>query len=320
MRILILGGGRFQGRRAAEMLVDAGHSVTVLNRGTNPPPGARHVQGNVEEPETLAEAFRGQDYDAVIDNLAFDACHLERLMPRLTGRVGQYILISSLVVYDHERPHQYHLAGEAEADLTSQVGGEYHVGKRRCEQALQVLTATPWTVLRLAQIEGPGDPVNRRGFLIDRVADGAGLLIPSDHAHPYQPVWRDDAARAAVLAAGNHRAFGKAYNIAGIEVFSLSEWTHLLAEVVGVPAPFIVQLPLEQLRALAGFEYRLPIPYRPLLEIHAAQQDLDWQPHPALHWLPETVAWWRSSGLTSRLWEHRSREIAAIERVKTLWH
>lgn len=316
MRVLILGGGRFQGRRAAEMLVAAGHDVTILNLGAAPVAGARHIIGDVVDTAVLTTAFQ-HSYDCVIDNLAYNGDHVRCLLPYLPGHTGHYVQISSIVVYHGQVHMPYRPLHEAEVDLTVQAGGAYDVGKRQAEIALRDSgTPVPWTILRLANVEGAGDPSNRRGFFIDRVADGGGLLVPSDHAQPYQPLWRDDAARAAALAAGNPAAYGQTYNIMGVEIFTLNEWLGLLAQVLLVPAPYVVQLPMADLRQLAGFEYKLPLPLRPLLDVSRAQRDLGWQPTPAAAWLPETVAWWRSSGLTSGYWEDRPREIVALARVR----
>lgn len=140
------------------------------------------------------------------------------------------------------------------------------------------------------------------------------MLIPSDVTEPFQPLWRDDAAAAVV---GNPAAYGQVFNIAGPEIFTLTEWLGLLAQALGCPAPLIVQLPLDEIRRIAGFEYKLPLPMRPLLDIRKAQAILDFRPTPAERWLPETVAWWRDSGLQSHFWEHRPLEIEAIRRIVT---
>lgn len=97
MRILILGGGRFQGLRAAELLRDEGHNVVILNRA-NPVPGIPFVAGDRHDYTLLAAVLR-PSFDVVIDNLAYQASDVANLLPLLSGQVGHYILISSFVVY-----------------------------------------------------------------------------------------------------------------------------------------------------------------------------------------------------------------------------
>lgn len=178
MRVLFLGAGRFMGRRAAEMMVAAGHDVTVLNR-SSPLPGARHVAADRQDPAALARAFAGAGYDCVIDFIAYRRPDVAALAPLLEGKAGQYVLVSSFAVYGPPDAQPLRPIAEEEADLD------------------------PWTVLRLANVDGPGDPSNRRGFFVDRVADGGGLLVPSDAAQPFQPLWRDDAARASAAWPGS---------------------------------------------------------------------------------------------------------------------
>jgi 2'-hydroxyisoflavone reductase len=316
MRILVLGGGRFQGRRAAEMLVAQGHAVTVFNRGAAPVTGAAGVRGERSDLALLKAVIDDGGFDSVIDNIAYSSRDVVDLLPLLAGKVGRYILVSSFMVYVGAA-HSYHLVREEEAAPVAATGDTCDAHKRGCEAIL--LRGEPgvtWTILRPCQIHGPGDPSNRRGFFVDRVADGGGLLVPSGCASPFQPLWRDDAARAAVLAATHPTDGDRIYNVAGGEILSLDEWLDLIAGALGVAPPYIVQLPRDELRRLAGFDYRLPLPMRPLLCTERIRLELGFVPTPAASWLPETVAWWRKSGLASRFWEHREAEVTVIRRLR----
>ena len=315
MRILILGGGRFQGRRVAEMLRDQGHDIVVMNH-SGAVPGVRFVDGDRHDLSVIGRLLH-EDYDVVVDNLAYQASDITDLLPLVAGRVGHYVFVSSFVVY---LPPQGHRAvREDDADLASQAGSAYDVGKRQCEETLQSAGGTvPWTALRFANIGGPGDPSNRRGFFLDRVRDGHGVLLPSDYPFLCQPLWRDDAASAVMLTAGNPAAYGRAFNVADDTIYTASEWLSLLADAAHCQTPPIVSLPYDALRRLAGFNYRVPLPGRPILDTGAIQA-LGFTPTPAAAWLPAAVAWWASAGLTSRFWETRDREIAALKRLGSLW-
>lgn len=165
--------------------------------------------------------------------IAFRKDHVEALFPLMDGRAGHYVFVSSFVVYGTGvRNRAFQMVPEDEADLSLATGCDYAVGKRQCESVLKCdpvlkretvlkcdsvlhresanpgVSSVPWTIVRFCNIEGQGDPSNRRGFFIDRIADGGGLLVPSDVAQPFQPLWRDDAARAIALVAGNPAAFG----------------------------------------------------------------------------------------------------------------
>lgn len=312
MRILVLGGGRFQGRRAAELLREQHHDVVVFNR-RSPVPGLPFIAGDRHDYALLGSILQ-RSFDVVIDNLAYQAADIADLLPLLTGHVGHYLFISSFVVYLPATA--YTPVDEEQADLTSRAGGAYDIGKRDCEALLRAHPdAVPWTALRFANIEGPHDPSSRRGFFIDRIRDGGGILLPSDALSPYQPLWRDDAARAAVQVAGHTEAHYRAFNVAGSEVYTVSEWLHLVAQIMGCPPPEIVAWPSLPLQRLVGFDYRLPLPMRPLLDTTSLRHVTGFRPTAAREWLPDTIRWWETSGLASRFWEHRARERAAVQRL-----
>ena len=333
MRILVLGGGRFQGRRCVEMLLAAGHEVVVFNHAGAAPPGARLICGERGDADALTAVFSNGPFDGVVDNIAYCAEDVRQVMPLVARHAGQYVLISSFLIYEKNETAGFRLVKEEEEEGSlARLGGPGRDGsgdsdsdKRGCEVALRRAgLPIPWTILRFCQLQGPGDPSNRRGFFIDRVADGGGVLIPSDFTQPFQPLWRDDAARAVASAVENPPAAGspaaasrnRVYNVAGDEILTLKEWLDLLAEALGVEPPYILQLPFADLRRQAGFPYRLPHPMRPLLDTTAARGDLGFAPTPVRQWLPGTVAWWRESGLTSRFWEHREKERAAIAKIR----
>jgi hypothetical protein len=72
----------------------------VLSRGRLPPPdGAEHLVADRSDPEALAAALAGRSFDAVIDNVAMTAAHVEEALEALGGRTGHYVLTSTASVY-----------------------------------------------------------------------------------------------------------------------------------------------------------------------------------------------------------------------------
>src|SRR5438445_13776157 len=83
MRILILGGGRFLGRAFAAEALDAGHRVTVFNRGKTSVdlPGVRAVRGDREDPADLERLAAEGPWDAIVDPSGY--------VPKVVGDGGQ---------------------------------------------------------------------------------------------------------------------------------------------------------------------------------------------------------------------------------------
>jgi UDP-glucose 4-epimerase len=76
MNILVAGGAGYIGSAAAEALIEAGHRVTVydsLVKGYRQavPAGARFVQADLADTETLQSTLKSEPYDAVMQFAAF---------------------------------------------------------------------------------------------------------------------------------------------------------------------------------------------------------------------------------------------------------
>ena len=68
--VLILGGTRNLGHFTALSLLEAGHSVTVLNRGETRdelPPEVTRIRGDRRDLGSMRGAVETQSYDAVFD-------------------------------------------------------------------------------------------------------------------------------------------------------------------------------------------------------------------------------------------------------------
>lgn len=76
MNVLILGGTRLMGRHLTRTLLEAGHRVTLGNRGQTPDSFGGQVERltlNRLDGESLSKALSGREYDVICDSLAYSA-------------------------------------------------------------------------------------------------------------------------------------------------------------------------------------------------------------------------------------------------------
>src|SRR5690348_10641348 len=102
LRVLFLGGTGIISSACSWRAVEAGLDLTVVNRGktsTRPlPPEVRVITADVADPAALAE-IAAQDFDVVVDWIAFTPDQVRARTEALRGHVGQYVFISSASAY-----------------------------------------------------------------------------------------------------------------------------------------------------------------------------------------------------------------------------
>ena len=110
LRVLFLGGTGIISSACAALALERGIDVTVLNRGGSSakrplPPGVRTLTGDARDPASLREAVGGEEFDVVVDFIAFTPEHVLADVELFTGRTGQYVFISSASAYQKPVGH-----------------------------------------------------------------------------------------------------------------------------------------------------------------------------------------------------------------------
>ncbi|MFI9807565.1 NAD-dependent epimerase/dehydratase family protein [Streptomyces sp. NPDC052301] len=213
--VLVIGGNRYVGKRVIDRLLAAGDRVTVLNRGSSPPPpGAVHAIADRNDGTALAEAIGTREFDVVLDQVCYTP-HQAALARRvLTGRTGRYLMTSTVEVYEHE--HSAPLLTESAVDPASVavdldlpwqdaefLEAHYGEGKRQAEA---VFTAggpdLPFASVRVAHVLGGADDfTGRLGHYADRIRTGAPIAVPPE-VHPATYIYVEEIADLLSWAAG----------------------------------------------------------------------------------------------------------------------
>lgn len=283
MRVLVLGGNRYIGLHLVFELARQGHDVTVLNSHVAPmPDGARRLHGDRQQPGVLHDVLSDHrdDFDVVFDNTAYTPKDLEPLVELFRGRVQQYVFTSSVAVYKRSfiQPVKETFATHAADDPDPRK--TYGVGKVQCEQYLLSLDDLPATSMRVTHTIGPHTPLaTREPVFFARLEQGRPILVPAEGFPFVHLIHVNDAARAIAAVAGNDRAKGQIYNVAGSEITSVLGCIRLMAKVVGVE-PEIVHVPLDIARRATPplVHWGEGIVGGAMVSIDKALADLDWEP------------------------------------------
>ncbi|GAB4342885.1 MAG: hypothetical protein Kow0089_18280 [Desulfobulbaceae bacterium] len=300
-KLLIIGGNRFVGAELVSRAVLEGHEVTVA--ALDPPNvrarnHVRFVRVDRNSKEELETALRNQTFDAVLDNIAFAPEHVELLIDVLRGRIGRYVLTSTVDIYPRGvcRVNSEHHEQLSPSDTADAPRGErYFRGKRACEKILRE-SAVSWAVIRPAIVFGRADPIppaprslrpagsrwGRSLFFPCRVADGGPILLRRKDRRAFSLAGAQDVARALVLVAVHPDADGRAFNVAGDEIWTSERLVRALGAAAG-KKNLIVRVDDEELEAAGLGDYDSPygrLEWWSAVD-NRALKSLGWGPTPA---------------------------------------
>ena len=310
MRALVLGGSVFVGRRLVEVLVTAGHDVTVLNRGRSPsdlPESVHRLMADRTDSASMTAALAGTAWDAVFDVSGFVMASgggdLDHLLDLLGGNVGHYVYVSSIMAYDQRLLGVFPWT----EDLPTSTDGPNSYGgfKVMAESALlrrHSEGGLPATVVRPAAIYGPYNNIydmetpmflrllQRRPILLPH-----GGLVTASYGHV------DDLCDAMLAMVGREQALGQIYNLTA-EAVTTARYVEVLAEIVGVE-PDIVLAPDEAVRGASApvFGHLFGIQHHAILSTGKVRCELGVEPRydfRAGHQL--TYEWFLEQGWTER--------------------
>jgi len=265
VRLLFLGGTGNISTACVEQAVEAGHGVTVLNRGRSPSRVRGHVDvvtGERDDGPLLRRVAEGARFDAVVDFLAFRPEQVEIAIEAFGGRVGQYVFISSTSAY--EKPVVRHVITE-ETPLRNPFW-EYARQKIACEERLWRArrdSGFPVTVVRPSYTYGetwiPSGFGGQDYTLVARMRAGRPIVCHGDGTSLWVMTAASDFAVGLVGLLGQEGALGEAFHITSDEVLTwqaiyrtIAEAAGARLEMVNVPSSLIAALYPERGGSLLG--------------------------------------------------------------------
>jgi len=220
MKLLVLGGTKFLGRHAVDAALAGGHEVTIFTRGqTNPElfPEVERLQGNRDGD---LDALRVGSWDGVVDTSGYVPRIVRQSAELLHDRVGRYVFVSSISVYDDfsAPPSEASPVAKLEDPATEEVMEHYGALKAACEQVVEAIYGERSARVRAGLIVGPHDPTDRFTYWPRRIALGGEVLGPGEPGASVQFIDARDLAAWLVRLAlegpgGTYNATGPAQQL-----------------------------------------------------------------------------------------------------------
>jgi 2'-hydroxyisoflavone reductase len=207
MRILIVGGTSFVGRAVAWAASNAGHDVTVINRGQTPSDLPPTVTRLIGDRQGDLSALNGLSFDVTVDAIAYRPVDVDVLATSLADRGGHHIQISSVSAYE-DPPSEgateetATLWDDKNLELDAEVTAEtYGPLKAACERSAQAHFGDQLSIVRPTFVIGSHDATLRFPYWVERLRRGGNVAVPGPRDNALQYIdARDLGAFVVTLA------------------------------------------------------------------------------------------------------------------------
>lgn len=316
VRVVVIGGTRFIGRRITEQLVNRGDEVLIVHRGAAEPENwvpCRHLHVDRKDFGRAADQVRKFAPDAVVDTLAMTRADADAVLPHLPD--VPLVMLSSMDVY---RAYELAMSGRSGTavpfgeDAPLRKGRYPHRGTDPGLDGYDIdmdrydkLDVEPLylqrggTVLRLGMVYGAGDVQRREEFILRRVRAGRRRIPVGEGTWRWTRVYVGDVAGAALAVLNTPEAHGEVFNLGESTTPTVRDWVgQILAaadhDAVLVPVPAEVLPPdlimtgrIPQDLLAANDKARRVLGWEPGNQIEAIRRSVRWHlAHPPAH--PDT--------------------------------
>ncbi len=251
MRVLFIGGTGIISSACAELAIQRGIELYLLNRGqsTRPPAaGAKLLQGDIRQRESALAALGGLQFDAVVDWVAFTTEHVQNDIELFRERSGQYIFISSASAY--QTPP--HFLPVTESTPLHNPYWQYSRDKAACEALLLDVyrqEGFPATVVRPSHTyDRTLLPFHDGYTTVARMRSGKKVVVHGDGTSLWTLTHHADFAVGFVGLLGNPHALGETFQITSDEWLSWNQIYEIVAQAAGAE-PRLVHVPSDLIAA-----------------------------------------------------------------------
>ncbi|MDF1536963.1 MAG: SDR family oxidoreductase [bacterium] len=248
IKILFIGGTGVISTACSREVLNRGHELWLLNRGTRPektPMGAKQLTADARDPDQVRSAISGLTFDGVVNWVALEPSHVRQDVKLFSGLTGRYVFISSAAVYLKPPPHWL----ITEQTPTGNPWWPYAQNKIACEKALAeafLKDRFPVTIVRPSHTYSDGwipTPIGSRDYTVARrILDGRAVISPGDGQSLWTLTHSDDFAAgfAGLLEADSIE--GETFHITSDEARTWDAFYKVIGEALGVE-PRLLHIP-----------------------------------------------------------------------------
>lgn len=299
MRVLVIGGTRFVGRRIVHELAARGDRILLVHRGETEPddlPECTHLHADRAAFGRIAGAVRDFAPDAVVDTLALTSADAHAVLPHLPD--VPLVLLSSMDTYRAYELFQRDEGGEPvpidehapvrESRYPHRDSGRDMADYEKLDVEPHYL-ARGGTVLRLAMVYGEHDPQRREEFVLRRVRAGRTRIPIGPASWLWTKVYVGDVAGAVLATLDSAEAVrGEVLNVGEARTVTFADWISQILGITGHTAE-LVRVPErdlpEDLVITGGFAQHM------LFSSAKASRLLGWTPGDPAESLTRSVRW-----------------------------
>jgi nucleoside-diphosphate-sugar epimerase len=271
MKVLVIGGTLFIGRRLVAELVKAEHSVAILHRRSKHKFSKRveNLVADRNDAAAVRRAIGERRFDVVYDNVydwerGTTAEQVEATAHAMGNHLKRYIFLSSVAAYGDGLNHY-----ESDPLAPDNHSEAYVRNKAMTERALLRLhrrSGFPVVTLRPPFVYGPENPFYREAFFWDRMRAGRPIIVPGDGTRLMQFIHVKDLVQALLRAMEVDEAVGEAFNAANPKALTQVEAVREMARAAG-KKPELVRVPRERIAAAGGSAMTDPMYFGEYLDV-----------------------------------------------------
>ena len=235
--VLFVGGTGEISLTSVRVALDAGHKVTVFNRGRTPvdqlPSGVTKIVGDIHDQSSYGRLGE-QNFDVVCTFMVFLPEEMQRDIQLFSGKVGHYVFISSASCY--QKPARHYII--TERTPLENPYWQYSRHKITCERLLRNQSKLPYTIVRPSHTLRTQVPIEFGNELqgLRRMLSGKPLLVTGDGTSPWTLTRSIDFSVPFVRLFGEKRAFSEDFHITNDRAFTWDQIHTAIGRAFGVEA------------------------------------------------------------------------------------